>query len=493
MKKRLSLIMAALLACMPLLAACNDADGPADGADSTTPPPSAVSTTAAPETTLLDTLPKEDYGGYEFRILDRVVTWSHWNMTAEEITGDTLNDITFKRQMALEERLGITVTESQAGHVSTTLSTAVLSQSHEYDLAIMPTGDALNNYKKSYIVDQSKIDTMNLDNPWWAKSVNDTINIGDKRYITFGEHNLVYYSGFYVYAFNKQMIDDRGLESPYELVKSGKWTWDKMYEMMQAAATDLNGDGTYNVAEDTLGFTAHVNHLRNLMLSSGETITQLDADGNPSYSGLTERYINVYDKFMNYFVDNPIVAVAGCQPNRFAGYNATPGQDNYADVFNLGRSLFQCTGTYQVRSVREANMEYGLVIPPKFEESQQDYVAPVYSAVEGMVIPSTTEDLDRTGLILETMGALSYDNLVDELITNILHYKCANNPTDIEMIDLIFEKGQIDIALANNFGSCANILNSLHTYLNHNVSSAFATVQKKFETDIAAAIEDPQA
>lgn len=492
MKKRFSLIMAALLACMPILSACGDAGSQNGGDAVTTAAPSATETTAAPETTLLDTLPKEDFGGYEFRILDRVVTWSYWNMTAEEITGDTLNDITFKRQMALEERLGITLSESQASHVSSALSTAVLAQSHEYDLAIMPTGDALSNYKKSYIVDQSKVGSMDLENPWWAKSVNDSVNIGDKRYITFGEHNLVYYTGFYVYAFNKQMITDRGLESPYDLVKSGKWTWDKMYEMMQAASTDLNGDGTYNVGEDTLGFTAHVNHLRNLMLSSGETITQTDGDGNPTYSGLTERYINVYDKFMNYFVDNPIVAVAGCQPNRYAGYTPTAGQINYADVFNQNRSLFQCTGTYEVRTVREANMEYGLVIPPKFDESQQDYVAPVYSAVEGMVIPSTTEDLDRTGLILETMGALSYDNLVDTLINNILHYKCANNPTDIEMINMIFEKGQIDIALANNFGSCANILNSLHTYLNHNVNSAFATVRKKFETDIAAAIEDPQ-
>lgn len=318
MKKRLSLILAALLACLPVLSACGDADNP-NNVTETTAAPTATDTTSAPETSLLDTLPKEDFGDYEFRILDRVVTWSHWNMTAEEITGDTLNDITFKRQMALEERLGITISETQASHVSSTLSTAVMSQSHEYDLAIMPTGDALSNYQKSYIIDQSKVDTMDLENPWWAKSVNDSVNIGDKRYITFGEHNLVYYSGFYVYAFNKQMITDRGLESPYDLVKSGKWTWDKMYEMMQSAATDLNGDGTYAVGEDTLGFTAHVNHLRNLMLSSGETIAQLDGDGNPTYSGLTERYINVYEKFMNYFIDNPIVAVAGCQPNRYQG------------------------------------------------------------------------------------------------------------------------------------------------------------------------------
>ena len=252
MKKRLSLILAALMACMPILSACGDAKQP-DGTADTTAAPVGNETTAAPETTLLDTLPKENFDDYAFRIITTSRTWAHTSMTAEEITGETLNDITFKRQMALEERLGITLSETQSGSVTTALGNAVMAQSHEYDLCLMATADALTNYKKGYIVDQAKMDSLNLENPWWAKSVNDTINIGDKRYITFGEHNLVYYSGFYVYAFNKQMITDRGLESPYDLVKSGKWTWDKMYEMMQAAATDLNGDGTYAVGEDTLG------------------------------------------------------------------------------------------------------------------------------------------------------------------------------------------------------------------------------------------------
>lgn len=496
MKKHLSLFLAALLCLLPIMTACSgDGEGKETTAAPSTASPDAV-TTEAPVTKPVDALPTADYEGYQFNILSNSHNWAIVEMTAEEITGETLNDIIYKRQLATEERLKIKLSEQIVGDALAPLTNAVLAQTHEYDLVNIATGQALTAYQKGYTVDQTDIETLNLDNPWWAKSVNDSLNIGDKRYITFGESNLVYYSAFYVYAFNKQMITDLNLENPYDLVKSGKWTWDKMYEMMQAASVDLNSDGTYDVKEDTLGFTGHVNHLRNLMLSSGETITQTDSDGLPSYSGLTERYIDGYEKFMNYFVDNPIVAIAGCNPSRYAGW--TPGVsgntlNNYEVVFNEGRSLFQCTATYQVRSVRDSEMEYGLVIPPKYDENQLDYVAPVYSAIDGMVIPSTTPDFNRAGLVVETMGALSYNSLVKELITNVLHYKCANNPVDIEMLDLIFAKGQIDVALANNFGTCANILNSLHTYYNHSLLTSFKTIEKRMEADIKAAIEDPQA
>lgn len=494
MKKRLSLILAALLVCLPTLAACGGDEGGQGGAVTTTDAGSSASAeTTVAETSLLDTLPKENYDDYKFHILGTSRDWAVCNMTAEEMTGETINDAIYKRQLAIEERLQIQLVEDLGGNVSARLGNAVMSQSHEYDLYNIATGEALSAYQKSYVVDQTQIDTMNLDNPWWAQSFNDTVNIGDKRYITFGQSNLVYYNGFYVLGFNKQMITDLGLENPHDLVKAGTWTWDKMYEMMQSAATDLNGDGTYALGEDTVGFTGHVNHMRNLMLSSGETITQTDADGNPTYTGLSERYINSFEKFMNNFIDNPIAAVTGCSPSRYTGYTASAGVKNYLDVFNRGYSLFTSTGTYELIALRESSMEYGLVIMPKYDENQQNYVAPVYSAVDGMCIPSTTTDLDRAGVIMETLGALSYNNVVDALISNVLHYKCANSETDIEMINLVFENGAVDVALANNFGSCANVINSLHTYYNHSVVSAFATMTKKMEADIAAAIEDPQA
>jgi ABC-type glycerol-3-phosphate transport system substrate-binding protein len=32
-------------------------------------------------------------------------------------------------------------------------------------------------------------------------------------------------------TFSKDLLREYGLENPYDIVKSGKWTWDKLSEM----------------------------------------------------------------------------------------------------------------------------------------------------------------------------------------------------------------------------------------------------------------------
>ena len=224
------------------------------------------------------------------------------------------------------------------------------------------------------------------------------------------------------------------------------------------------------------------------MISSGETLTHNDADGYPVYDGLSERYIDVFTDFMNKFVSEPCAAIAGSPANRYAGFSSGAAADNYAAVFNEGRALFQATGSYSVQSVRNLDFEYGLVIVPKYNADQEDYVAPVYSYVEGMTIPSTAPDPENIGLILETIYAATDGKLVTNLVGNILHYKCSNNPTDIKMINMVFEKGQLDIALANNFGNCINLLHTLHTSQSTSIKASFDVYKKKFISDINAAI-----
>ena len=44
-------------------------------------------------------------------------------------------------------------------------------------------------------------------------------------------------------VYNKQIASELALENIYDLVRKGKWTIDKLYEMAAAATKNLNGDG----------------------------------------------------------------------------------------------------------------------------------------------------------------------------------------------------------------------------------------------------------
>ena len=138
--------------------------------------------------------------------------------------------------------------------------------------------------------------------------------------------------------------------------------------------------------------------------------------------------------------------------------------------------------------LRQSETEYGIVVVPKYDEAQENYITPVYSATEGFVIPMNAPDPERTALILETLGALSYNNIVDKHIGTVLHYKVANDPTAIENINMAYASGSIDNAMANNFGTCTNILNNLNTFGNTNITSTFKQIEKKLRADIDDAV-----
>lgn len=73
----------------------------------------------------------------------------------------------------------------------------------------------------------------------------------------------------YMLAYNKTMIDQYGLEDPYELWKNGEWTWDKWKEMLKALTLDTDGD---NVT-DNYGYSSGWTYLLNgLLMSNGTTI-----------------------------------------------------------------------------------------------------------------------------------------------------------------------------------------------------------------------------
>ena len=492
--KLLAALLCLVMALSTLLVGCTNApDGDTETTPSNDSPPDNTPVETTPAETEYDplaALPVENFGNYVFNILTPSRNWAVVNMTAADITGDTIQDTIYERQVIIEERLKIKLQETITTSDVTQRLMELAMQSGEdaYDLGLVPTHNALKMYNQNYVYDQTELDSLDLTNAWWEQDFNRDVNIGDKRYISFGNANLIYYSSFYIFAFNKDMIDSYGLENPYELVQTGKWTWDKVYDMMKTAAVDHGNDGVFTPGEDIVGLTGHINPCRNLILSSGASITTRDQSGFPVYEGLSDRYISAFTKFTEYFITSPYAAIAGASPNRYAGYSSSGGIDNYAQVFADGQALILATATNHITMLRNSETNYGVVVVPKYDEAQEKYITPVYSATEGFVIPMNAPDPERTALVLETLGALSYNNLVDKHIGTVLHYKVANDPVAIENINMAYASGSIDNAMANNFGTCTNILNNLNVYGSTNVSSTFKAIEKKLIADIEDAV-----
>lgn len=449
----LSMAMVIVLCASMILPSCKGEENPASdtGADDTTD--EAV-------TEYVDAVPAIDCGGQDFVIVSPSRSWAHVEMTSDALNAEVINDAIFRRTVKVNNRLNVNLVDNiVTTNVTSYVQNDIISGNNEFDLLLVYPHEALSMYQRGLYVDQNQISTLNFDNPWWEASFNEEVNVGNVKYVTYNQSNLILYSGFYLFAFNKSLIEANGLESPYELVEQNRWTWDTAYSMMQEIATDMNQDGVPSAADgDILGLVGHVNHSQNLILSSGETIAQRDADGTLTYSGLTDRYRNAFEKYTNYFIASPEAALAGTNPSGFLGYTSTSGLANYINYFNEGKSLFLTTGTSEIMDIRNSGVEYGIVVVPKYEADQQEFITPVYKGVDGFAVPhrGTAEELAVIGTVMETLGAYSYNNLIDIHISNVLHYRAANDPVARDMITLAYSNPMIDVSLANNFGACSD-------------------------------------
>lgn len=98
----------------------------------------------------------------------------------------------------------------------------------------------------------------------------------------------------YMLAYNKQMLDEAGLEDPNALYEKGEWTWDKWREYMLALTQDTNGDGVI----DVYGYGSRWDFLvYNLTMSNGTTIASSETENlsSPEVAECLDFIYNMYN------------------------------------------------------------------------------------------------------------------------------------------------------------------------------------------------------
>ena len=108
----------------------------------------------------------------------------------------------------------------------------------------MVTGGYLYNYDNLPYVDYNA--------EWWNRRMMDVLRLGSNTYYGVSDYMI---PCPYAIFFNKSLVTDYNLESPYELVYDGQWTIDKLCEMAVAVTTDTDGDGQYTT-EDIVGLVS---------------------------------------------------------------------------------------------------------------------------------------------------------------------------------------------------------------------------------------------
>ncbi len=483
MKKRiLSLLL--LGAMLISLAACTDKNND-DGKDS-----------SGSDTTLADT--NDDYAGIEKKNYEKdfVVLYPDFSSDyityffTEENTGEALDVALFNREVKIEEHLGVDIQYQIADNNGDNGLSAIYPNVQQMAM----TGDNLYQMILTHciqvtavmatdglLLDLNTVNSIDFDNEWWNHTANENLEVNGKQFYAISDYVI---PEMYVVLFNKSMIDENKLESPYDLVHEGKWTIDKMLELSEAVLLD-NGDGVWDV-NDTYGFGAPSDHmLTAFSYSCGLTLVEKDEDGFFSFAFNSPKVYDVVDKLQLLFESPSTYHYNWAADMGLNGYSAE-------DALNIGtgRALFALDQIAMLYRWRNSEVDFGILPYPKFDENQEEYYSLDWAGLT--CVPAVAEDHEMIGEVMELYGCLSSEEVLPAFYDIMLGEKLSRDPESREMLEIIFDGSVFDAGM-NYFGYAKknmaqfwNLPNAIAT----KQMTGYASFLEKYEEAAIAEIEE---
>lgn len=451
-----ALVLALIIAASAAAGCASGSTGDDETSGNGEAPSDTMTDTSAEETTedFSSFMPSADYDGYEFRIVNSAPTeWGLDAIDSEGTTGEIFNDTVFERNARVEDRLNIKITGIQVGDVGSAVRQSVLSNTNDYDLAYTELSSCATLATGDNLVDMAKLSKLNLDMPWWDRASIDSLSVAGRTFFAENDINMHYNEATWVLFFNKSLVTEYTLESPYDLVRGNKWTMDKMHEMMLAVARDADGNGEMNGPEDYFGFATHWGSYVGMLNGGGETLIVKNDDGEYVSNLTNERCMNVALKVGEIINDMNATAF----PDRFKG-TASPNNEWAKNTFYNGHCLFYGEVIGSFTRLREMDQDFGLIPFPKYETTQEYYTCQVLNSARAMSIPRSYSDLDRACDIIEAMAIDSHTSLLPNYLDVTITGKAMRDEDSREMLELIFQYRMYDLGDVYGWGSLSNTL-----------------------------------
>lgn len=435
------------------------------------------------EIDIMTLVPQQNLDGFEIRFLtDEVWDWDFGPMhmeTAEEQNGEPVNDAFYIRNTILEERLNIKISETVflANDAVTRVKKLINSASDEYDVMLVQSWNIGSIATEGGFVNLNSIPGLQLDKPWWDQNSIRDYSIHEHLYFMTGDYNLLNNDATWMLYFNKAIIQELGLDMPYDFVRGGKWTFDKMMEYQKAAALDKDGDGQWTAA-DRWGQVTHTQHYTGLLIAGGEDLITRDSNGLPVYGQVTERFYKVYDKIIE------TMQLPGYTMNIYLNIKGLPADKHATYNFLNGDALFCPEILAHTRRFRQMESDFGVLPHPKYDDNQENYNSYVLGQVTVTCIPVTNINLAKTATVIDAMGMLSTHTIMPAYYEKSYIGKFFRDDESIDMIDIIRKNRVYSIADAYGW---ANITN---TYQDAAIKATpMAAVLEKNKDKVNAAIQ----
>lgn len=417
------------------------------------------------------------------------IEWASNTLTDDEekILSAPINNAVYNRTQILKDEYGIDLNVIYTAKPAEDYKNEVMSGAS--DIHIIADGVVylaqwgLSNLLK----DLRKVPNLDLSKSWWDQTAIKDLSTANYLFCITGDIIVSDKNATWACFFNKDLLQNNNLENPYQLVRDGKWTVDKLHEM--AKAINPNGVDLTDWRNDTYGFLTQTYDAIASMCSYNQRMITKDENDYPILNINNEDTFKKFDKIFNLMTDKSCAIVTEV---------AIKGSDNiYKDMENIflsGRALFEYNKVAYVQKIQEANtkFEFGILPLPKFDENQDKYYSTCtvyFSEFLGIPVTVNEDDLDAVGYTLQLMGYYGERYVRPAYYDVTLKLQKVNSEQDEEMLDIIFANRVYDLAAVYNYEGSLTMYTNIVMSGNNTLASSVEQNSERIQSYIDQTIE----
>ena len=472
----LSLFLVILMAVALFSGCANSGEGDGDGSND-----EFDAITNDPEN---PNIPKTDYNGYTFSIICQPYlnsnAYSYDWMVSDGENSTVLMDAVYRRNGILEDKYNIKFEQQKVTGLTNVVRTQSMGGVVEFDM-IISTCLALSALaRENLLLDLRSVERFDMTKSYWDPNAAEQLTIGGKLYFTNCAFNVQEVA--FVTYFNKQLIEDYKLTSPYEYMANNEWTIDNWAKLATSISVDMNSDGNMT-ATDRYGTLVEYHNPRMFLFASGVRATTMDETGYPKLTLFdTDKPVRVYEKCKEVFTSAAAWWIDDMPMNETYGY---PDVWDYArSLFCQDLYLFHYEGTNIIHQFADMESEFGIVPIPKYDKNQESYLSMYPLNCAMMALPSAQADLERTANIVEDLNFYSKVVLRPAWYDTLLARRYVRDDESEKSLDLILAGRVYDVGVYYDFGGflLSKVLDiDVRT---NNISTNFNKYKKAIEIDI---------
>ena len=438
-------------------------------------------------------LPEMDFKGKTYKALGRddssYPQFINFEIDAESITGELVNDAVYNRNRRLEEKYNVVIEKALNDDPAALLQRLIKADEDAYSLAFIRQFQIGAMASSGSFRDLNSLPYLNFGKPWWSKKINEAISIGGRLCFSTSDFNMMDKNRTYILMYSKDMAESHELGNLYELVHEGKWTVDRMTELCKAVARDLDGDGIMADKDQWgLGMDSH-NSFFTFFCGCDNYMFTKNADDYPVLSLNNERTISSIDKILKLANDKNISFYCEDFVGKLSYDHWFAGR--YA--FTEGRSLFTTLFPHGIQAVAQSDttVNYGILPFPKYDENQKDYISVTDSYHAALfAIPVTAQDPEFAAFMLEALSAASKYDVMPYYYEVSTKTKYTYDEESPKMLDLIFDGLRFDLGRMYEWGGASELLReTIPAEGTNSFVSRYEKIESKIMDDMEKTVE----